>query len=117
LPLPETKVEDSHELVKHDDRYFPKIITDVVINAIKEAMPVRGNAVLQSLKWDGINGCWYFNNFGMTNLEVAKAMVGNAIAYGKSGDLQAVMVNLAYIETLLEEPDKKNADHDWENFK
>ena len=51
----------------------------------------------------------------MTNLEVAKAMVGNAIAYGKSGDLQTVMVNLAYIETLLEEPNKKNPDHDWED--
>lgn len=31
--------------------------------------------------------------------------------------LQTVMVNLAYIETLLEEPNKKNPDHDWEDFK
>jgi hypothetical protein len=53
----------------------------------------------------------------MTNLEVAKAMVGNAIAYGKSGDLPTVMVNLAYIEVLLEKPNEKNSDHDWEDFK
>jgi len=53
----------------------------------------------------------------MTNLEVAKAMVGNAIAYGKSGDLETVMVNLKYIDELLENPKEENEEYDWDNFK
>jgi hypothetical protein len=53
----------------------------------------------------------------MTNLEVAKCMVGNAIAYGKSGDLDTVMHNLEYIQTLLEKPEEENPDHDWDDFK
>lgn len=53
----------------------------------------------------------------MTNVEVARAMVGNAIAYGKSGDLETVMHNLEYIQRLLENPDEENPDHDWDDFK
>lgn len=53
----------------------------------------------------------------MTNLEVAKAMLDNALAYGKKGDLETVMHNLEYISTLLEKPEEENPDHDWEDFK
>lgn len=53
----------------------------------------------------------------MTNLEVAQCMVANALAYAKSGDLATVEHNLEYIQQLLETPDQKNPDHDWEDFK
>jgi hypothetical protein len=53
----------------------------------------------------------------MTNAEVASCMVDNAIAYGKSGDLQTVMHNLEYIKVLLDNPTKENTDYDWDDFK
>jgi hypothetical protein len=53
----------------------------------------------------------------MTNLEVARAFVGNALAYGKSGDLQTVMHNLEYIQTLLENPEDENEEYDSDDFK
>lgn len=53
----------------------------------------------------------------MTNAEVARCMVDNALAYGKSGDLETVMHNLEYIKVLLENPDQENSDHDWDDFK
>lgn len=53
----------------------------------------------------------------MKNLDVAACMVGNAISYGKSGDLETVMHNLEYIKTLLENPEEENPDHTWEDFK
>ena len=37
----------------------------------------------------------------MSNLEVAQCMVHNAIAYGKSGNLDVVMVNLEIIDKLF----------------
>ena len=53
----------------------------------------------------------------MTNLEVAKQYVGNALAYGASCDLVTVMHNLEYIKVLLENPEAENLEHDWEDFK
>lgn len=51
------------------------------------------------------------------NYEVARCFVDNAIAYGKSGDLQTVMHNLEYIKTLLDKPNDENEKHDWDDFK
>ena len=63
----------------------------------------------------------------MTNLQVARAFVGNALAY--AGDpktlpekdcrcrLDTVKANLEYIDKLLEKPDEENTDHDWNDFK
>jgi hypothetical protein len=53
----------------------------------------------------------------MTNVQVAKCFIGNAIAYGKSGDLETVMVNLLLIEKLLQDPEGENEDYDWDDFK
>jgi hypothetical protein len=53
----------------------------------------------------------------VSNLEVARAMVVNAIAYGKSGDLETVMHNLEYIQTLLEKPEEENDKYDSDDFK
>ena len=53
----------------------------------------------------------------MKNIEVARAMVTNAIAYGNSGDLTTVMVNLQLIESLLENPDKENDQYSSDDFK
>lgn len=53
----------------------------------------------------------------MKNLEVAQAFVTNAIAYGRSGDLSTVMVNLELIQELLENPDEENQEYDSEDFK
>lgn len=65
LPLPDTKVEDSHELVKKDAYYFPRVITDVVIKAVKEAFPDQAIDILKDVKWDGLNGCYFFERWGM----------------------------------------------------
>jgi hypothetical protein len=69
LPLPGVAVEQSHELVQRDHRYFPRIITDVVIKALKAAFPsdthsIRNN-ILNDVKWDSLNGCYYFQRWGM----------------------------------------------------
>lgn len=53
----------------------------------------------------------------MTNLEVAKAFITNARAYAESGDMKTVIVNLDYIEQLLEKPNEENQEHDWDDFK
>ena len=53
----------------------------------------------------------------MTNLEVAKAMVQNALAYGKSGDMDTVLHNLRYIELLLNNPQQANPQYKEEDFK
>lgn len=53
----------------------------------------------------------------MTNLEVARELIRNALAYGKGGDLPTVMVNLEEIFNLLDEPSRDNDDYDWEDFK
>ena len=53
----------------------------------------------------------------MTNLQVARCLVGNAKAYAKSGDLATVQVNLDEIEKLLESPEQKNQEYDWGDFK
>lgn len=59
----------------------------------------------------------------MTNLEVAQCYIGNAIAYGKSGDLKTVMRNLEYIKELLgpvgdlKTVMQENPNHDWDEFK
>lgn len=55
--------------------------------------------------------------FPLTNLEVARGMLTNAIAYGEKGDLQTVMHNLEYIQTLLEEPNEENKEKSWDDFK
>ena len=65
LPLPEVKVEDSHELVKKDAFYFPRVITDVVIKAVREAFPKDAISILHDVKWDGLNGCYFFERWGM----------------------------------------------------
>ena len=44
-------------------------------------------------------------------------MIGNALAYGESGDLPTVMHNLRYIQTLLEKPDQTNLEYDSDDFK
>jgi hypothetical protein len=63
----------------------------------------------------------------MTNLEVAQCWVFNAIAYGKHDDsmtkeellfrLKTVNSNLDLIQSLLENPEEENQEHDWEDFK
>lgn len=53
----------------------------------------------------------------MTNLEVARCFIGNAISYGKSNDLPTVMANLEFIQLLLENPDEENDQYDWDDFK
>jgi len=53
----------------------------------------------------------------MTNLEVAKCYVGNALAYAESNDMETVINNLKYIKKLLEKPDEENKEHEWEDFK
>jgi len=68
----------------------------------------------------------------MTNLQVAKQYVGNALAYAtnrggtevddmKRDDLKwrmkTVIANLEKIEGLLEKPDEENEEHDWNDFK
>lgn len=53
----------------------------------------------------------------MTNLEVAQALITNALAYGKRGDIETVMSNLRIIEVLLESPNEKNEKYDWDDFK
>jgi len=52
----------------------------------------------------------------LTNLDVARAHVGNALAYAKSGDMRTVIVNLEYIEKLLREPNAVNTAHTWGDF-
>lgn len=69
---------------------------------------IAGSVLVASLPTEDID---------MTNLEVAQCMVANALAYAKSGDLATVEHNLEYIQQLLETPDQKNPDHDWEDFK
>ena len=53
----------------------------------------------------------------MTNLEVAKCYISNALAYAKAGEMKTVIINLKYIEKLLEKPHKKNKDHTWGDFR
>ncbi len=53
----------------------------------------------------------------MTNLEVARAFIFNALAYAKSGDVKTVINNLEFIEKLLENPSIENNDYDWGDFK
>jgi hypothetical protein len=59
----------------------------------------------------------------MTNLQVAQAFVENALAYGLNDNLdldfrlKVVMANLQYIDKCLQQPDRKNEDHDEEDFK
>lgn len=53
----------------------------------------------------------------MTNLEVAKYFVSNAMAYGKMNDMKTVMNNLYFIKRLLEKPEDTNRKWDWEDFK
>jgi hypothetical protein len=65
LPLPGIAVEKSHELVKKDALYFPKIITDVVIRAVYAAFPRLATNVLYDLKWDSLNGCYCFGCWGI----------------------------------------------------
>lgn len=65
LPLPEVAVEDSHELVRMHHRAFPKVISDVVIAAVKKAFPDQADLILAETKWDSLNGCYYFIRWGM----------------------------------------------------
>lgn len=53
----------------------------------------------------------------MINLDAPKCFLGNAIVYGKSGDIQTVMVNLEFIKELLDNPNKENENYDWDDFK
>jgi len=53
----------------------------------------------------------------MTNFEVAKAFIENALAYGKAGDLQTVMSNLEYIKKCLADPFEINEDYSEDDFK
>ena len=53
----------------------------------------------------------------MENIEVAQAMIGNALAYAKSGDMETVTANLEFIERLLEAPHEENSVYDWDDFK
>jgi hypothetical protein len=55
----------------------------------------------------------------MTNLEVAREYVENALAYAKDGKgyMQTVIANLEYIKKLLKKPDGENFEHDWDDFK
>jgi hypothetical protein len=69
LPLPGVAVEQAHQLVQQDDRYFPRIITDIVINALKERFPndtccIRNN-ILNEVEWDSMNRCYYIERWGM----------------------------------------------------
>ena len=68
------------------------------------------------------------DRFGMTNLEVARQYVYNAIKYAESGKKQisismmsmyidTVLANLDTIRELLAEPDAVNEEHDWSDFK
>lgn len=53
----------------------------------------------------------------MTNLEVARAYIENALAYAESGDMRTVISNLEYIKNLLTHHEGQNTEHDWEDFK
>ena len=53
----------------------------------------------------------------MTNLDAARAMVENALAYRKKGDISTVLVNLELIQSLLKDPGATNSTYDWEDFK
>ena len=55
----------------------------------------------------------------MTNLEVAKMYVGNALAYARDFDIRrdTIISNLEYIEELLQAPHAENLNHDWDEFK
>ena len=69
LPLPGKTVEESHELVQQDHRRFPRLPNDVVVEALKKAFPDHtkdyvGNLV-HEVKWDHLNGCYFFQRWGM----------------------------------------------------
>lgn len=57
------------------------------------------------------------NEYRIKNIDVARCMLENALAYAKSGDMQTVIFNLEYVENLLKNPDKDNTDYTWLDFK
>lgn len=69
IPLPGKRLEESHILVQKDDANFPKLPNDVVVEAIKKAFPNHTqdytSNLLHEVKWDHLNGCYYFNRWGM----------------------------------------------------
>jgi hypothetical protein len=62
LPLPGVKVEDSHELVRDDHRYF-RIVPDVVSGSIKKSFPDQAMDILKDLRWSGDH--YSFSRWGM----------------------------------------------------
>jgi hypothetical protein len=52
----------------------------------------------------------------MKNVEVAQAIVENALAYLESNDIETVKSNLKLIGELLEDPDAENQEWDWSDF-
>lgn len=68
IPLPDVEMKDSHSLVWRDQYFVP--ITDVVIAAIRKSFSkddvedIR-TGILAQVQWDHLNGCYYFNRWGM----------------------------------------------------
>jgi hypothetical protein len=42
-----------------------RIVEQVVIESIGSSFPTNADSILQDLKWSSINGCYYFERWGM----------------------------------------------------
>jgi hypothetical protein len=65
LPLPGVELSDCHLMVQRDHHGFPKVVTDVVIESVKKSFPDQAREILETVKWDGLNGCYFFERWGM----------------------------------------------------
>jgi len=70
-----------------------------------------------SENWRNPSHIFKQENKTMTNLEVAKCFIENALAYLEGGDVDTVAENLKFIKKLLDNPNGVNGEYTWDDFK